>query len=102
MRKPDSIDFVFSDTYSSKTDKNDDWIDEHLFIEALALAAFEVVYRQPHPSNLEKIILLVERMNYSQGPKRIQMAYGVTRFGQSWEHGSDLTFLLRQQYPAYF
>ena len=32
-----------------------DYIDEHLFIEALALAAFEVVYREPQPSNIEKV-----------------------------------------------
>ena len=53
-------------------------IDEHLFIEALALAAFEVVYKDPQPENTEKvspqktniiqIIMLIERMNHSKGP----------------------------------
>jgi hypothetical protein len=30
-------------------------IDEHLFVEALALTAFEVKYRDPQPSNPEKV-----------------------------------------------
>jgi len=91
-----------------------DFIDEHLFIEALALAAFEVVYREPQPSNIEKvskpsltdfplqIILLMERMNHSEGPLKIQLAYGVTRFGQNGETSSDITALLRSTYPSYF
>jgi hypothetical protein len=40
-------------------------IDEHLFVEALALAAFEIVYQNPQPNNIEKIILLMERLNHS-------------------------------------
>jgi hypothetical protein len=34
-----------------------DVIDEHLFVEALALTAFEVKYRDPQPANAEKVIL---------------------------------------------
>lgn len=82
--------------------KNQEFIDEHLFIEALALAAFEVVYRAPSPSNIEKIILLMERMTHSDGPRKIQLEYGVTRFGPHGESGADITALLRQSYPSYF
>jgi hypothetical protein len=32
-----------------------DVIDEHLFVEALALTAFEIKYRDPQPSNAEKV-----------------------------------------------
>ena len=35
--------------------RTQDYIDEHLFIEALALAAFEVIYREPQPSSIEKV-----------------------------------------------
>lgn len=35
-----------------------DVIDEHLFIEALALTAFEVNYRDPQPSVQEKVKIL--------------------------------------------
>lgn len=35
-----------------------DVIDEHLFVEALALTAFEVSYREPHPSDAEKVLII--------------------------------------------
>lgn len=38
-------------------------IDEHLFVEALALTAFEVRYRDPQPTNAEKVNLLILIMN---------------------------------------
>lgn len=79
-----------------------DLIDDHLFIEALALSAFEVVYRDPQPSNVQKIILLVERMNHSGGPKKIQMAYGITRYTSAARMTNDLTSLLRKAYPQFF
>ncbi len=39
-------------------DQSKDVIDEHLFIEALALAAFEVQFKEPGPSNIEKVFFL--------------------------------------------
>ncbi len=36
-----------------------DVIDEHLFVEALALTAFEVKYREPQPSNAEKVSKII-------------------------------------------
>lgn len=41
-------------------------------------------------------------MNHSEGPQKIQLAYGIQRFGQLGESGSDITALLRQAYPTYF
>lgn len=35
-----------------------DVIDEHLFVEALALTAFEVKYREPQPTNAEKVSIV--------------------------------------------
>lgn len=32
-----------------------DVIDEHLFVEALALTAFEINYRDPQPQDAEKV-----------------------------------------------
>jgi hypothetical protein len=32
-----------------------DVIDEHLFVEALALTAFEISYQDPQPCNAEKV-----------------------------------------------
>ena len=34
-----------------------DVIDEHLFIEALALTALEIPFREPYPQDAEKVIL---------------------------------------------
>ena len=40
-------------------------------MEALALAAFEIVYKLPEPDAFEKILLLLEKMNLSEGPSRV-------------------------------
>lgn len=60
-----------------KEEFNKEYIDEHLFVEALALTAFEVTYKQPQPSNLQKVLLLMEKMSHSEGPTKVKMAYGV-------------------------
>lgn len=71
-------------------------IDEHLFIEALALAALEVVYKEPQPEPFERLVLLVEKMSQSGGPAKVQMAYGVPiLMGQKREVSSDLSYLIR-------
>lgn len=33
-------------------------IDQHLFVEALALCAFEIPYLEPQPSNIEKVLFV--------------------------------------------
>lgn len=38
-------------------------IDEHLFVEALALTAYEVVYKDPQPDSFDRLILLIEKMS---------------------------------------
>ncbi len=74
-------------------------IDEHLFVEALALTAFEIVYKDPQPDPFEKIILLLEKMNISEGPAKVQMAYGVPILtGLHREVSSDLTYLVRKEF----
>ena len=75
-------------------------IDDHLFVESLALTAFEVVYKDPEPDPFDKIVLLIEKMNQSEGPAKVQMAYGVPILtGVSREVSSDLTFLIRREFP---
>ena len=41
-------------------------------------------------------------MNHSDGPKKIQMAYGTMRFGNQTRMTNDLTRLLRKNYPQFF
>ncbi len=38
-------------------------IDEHLFIETLALSALEMKFQDPQPSQIEKVIVLIDCMN---------------------------------------
>ena len=75
------------------------FIDENLFVEALALTAYEVVYKEPQPDSFDRLILLLEKMSQSKGPAKVQMAYGVPLIGRQREVSSDLTLLVRQQYP---
>jgi len=41
-------------------------------------------------------------MNHSGGPKKIQMAYGITRYTSHARMTNDLTSLLRKAYPQFF
>lgn len=47
-------------------------IDEHLFVEILALNALEMKFQDPQPSQTEKIIVLIDCMNNSDGPFLLQ------------------------------
>jgi hypothetical protein len=75
-------------------------IDQHLFIESIALCAFEMQYSDPQPTNIEKICYLLERMNQSDGPSIVQKSQGLTRSpsGASW----DILFHIRKKYPHFF
>ena len=46
-------------------------------------------------------MLLIERMNTSEGPAKIQMSSGRTRFGIG-ETTNDLVYLFRINYPELF
>ena len=45
-----------------------DVIDQHLFVEALALIAAEINYIRPTPTPVHRICFLIERLNQSTGP----------------------------------
>lgn len=47
--------YISNTSVSEMMNGNREVIDEHLFIEALALTAFEVNYREPQPSDTEKV-----------------------------------------------
>lgn len=64
------------------------------------MTAFEVVYKNPQPDAFEKILLLLEKMNQSKGPSKVQMAVGVPILtGMKREVSSDLTYLVRKEFP---
>lgn len=45
--------------------------------------------------------MLIERMNTSDGPAKVQLAYGRSRFGHG-ETTNDLVYLFRTNYPELF
>lgn len=57
-------------------------------------------YKDPQPTDLEKVILLLERMNHTDGPSKVLKAFGRTRFGPG--ESNDMLFLIRQSYPQFF
>jgi hypothetical protein len=69
----------FESTQENQRSPTEKIIDEHLFVEALALTAFEIPFKAPQPSEYEKIALLMERLAQSQGPGLIQKHHGFTK-----------------------
>ncbi len=61
------------------------FIDQHLFIEGLALCALEVNYQEPGPSNFEKVYYFLEKINQSDGLAVIQRRKGSGLKAQNWD-----------------
>ncbi|CAG9328947.1 unnamed protein product [Blepharisma stoltei] len=72
-------------------------IDEHLFVEALALISAEVKYEDPNLNPIEKLCFLMERMSQSTGPVKILREQGHNRSSHGEIH--DLLALLKVRYP---
>ena len=62
----------FESTQQNQRATSEKIIDEHLFVEALALTAFEIPYKAPQPSEYEKVVMFMERLAQSQGPLLVQ------------------------------
>ncbi|CAI2376916.1 unnamed protein product [Moneuplotes crassus] len=73
-------------------------IDEHLFVELLALCSLEVYYIDPQPSPIEKIIYLVEKMTQSSGPAIFRTQKG--RNGAGSGECNDFLLHLKLNYPS--
>lgn len=77
-----------------------DFIDEHLFVEGLALIAEEVLYKEPEPNTVERICFLMERMSQSEGPTIVLRKVGHNR--NSCAECQDMLVHLRARYPEIF
>ena len=66
-------------TEGIQTPQSGEYIDEHLFIEALALCAIDIPYKEEQIGNVERVVYLMERMSQSEGPARVQKSAGWTR-----------------------
>ena len=72
-------------------------IDEHLFVEVLALSALEMRFQDPQPTQIEKVIVLIDWMNNSNGAKKMYEANGGDPNDQI-----DLLAIIKQAYPHLF
>ena len=77
-----------------------EFIDEHLFVEGLALIAEEVLYKEPEPNTVERICFLMERMSQSNGPELVLRRVGHNR--NSCVESQDMLIHLRSRYPEIF
>lgn len=85
---------------ASTSDNEDNFVDEHLFIELLVLWSLEVYYRDPQPTPIEKIIYLVEKMTQSSGPAIFRTRKG--RNGAGSGEWNDFLLHLKLNHPYYF
>ena len=75
-------------------------IDEHLFVEGLALIAAEVLYEEPEPNSVERICYLIERMSESEGPSKVLREEGHNR--SAGGECVDMLKFLKARYPSVF
>jgi hypothetical protein len=54
---------MFARKNSAVDQSEADLIDQHLFVESIAICAFEINYTKPEPSNIEKVCFILEKMN---------------------------------------
>lgn len=72
-------------TVFERTAGHSGFIDQHLFVEGLALCAFEVNYESPEPSPFEKVYYFLEKINQSEGVAAVQKKKGVGLKSQNWD-----------------
>ena len=67
--------------YSSFIKKNESFIEHSLFIDLIALMALDMIYPEPEPSPLEKMLIFIEKISESGGQGKIAMRTGNNRIG---------------------
>ncbi|CAD8113687.1 unnamed protein product [Paramecium sonneborni] len=90
---------ILSKLYENQENQNikGGLIDQHMFVESLALSALEISYNDDENlSQLEKIYFLIERLNQSDGPRIVQKQLGHTTCpsGQDW----DLLYHIKKRF----
>ena len=76
-----------------------DVIDQHLFVEALALIAAEINYIRPTPTPVHRICYLLERLNQSTGPVIVANSKSNSQPGVQ---RVDIITPLKERYPNIF
>ena len=84
--------------YSSFIKKNESFIEHSLFIDLIALMALEMIYPEPDPSPLEKMLIFIEKISESGGQGKIAMRTGNNRIGNC----ANFIDIFRKIYPGFF
>ena len=84
--------------YSSFIKKNEAFIEHSLFIDLIALMALEMIYPEPEPSPLEKMLIFIEKISESGGQAKIALRTGNNRIGNC----ANFIDIFRKVYPWYF
>jgi hypothetical protein len=59
--------FIGISQYSQIGNENNILIEQSLFIDLLSLIALDIIYPQPEPNSIEKILVLMEKISQSEG-----------------------------------
>ena len=90
--------FIGISQYSQIFDDNNILIEQSLFIDLLTLIALDIIYPQPEPNPVEKILVLMEKIAQSNGNNLRVIKTGNNRIGDSYEFLEEF----RKYYPEYF
>ena len=90
--------FIGISQYSQIYDNNNILIEQSLFIDLLTLIALDIIYPQPEPNPVEKILVLMEKIAQSNGNNLRVIKTGNNRIGDSYEFLEEF----RKYYPEYF
>ena len=90
--------FIGISQYSQIFDDNNILIEQSLFIDLLTLIALDIIYPQPEPNPVEKILVLMEKIAQSNGNSLMISKTGSNRIGDSYEMLDEF----RKYYPEYF
>jgi len=84
--------------YSSFVKKNESFIEHSLFVDLIALMALEMIYPEPEPSPVEKMMIFIEKISQSGGVGKIAMRTGNNRIGNL----ANFIDVFKTVYPSYF
>ena len=84
--------------YSSFTKKNEYFIEHSLFVDLIALMALEMVYPEPEPSPVEKMLIFIEKISQSGGLGKMVMRTGNNRIANC----GNFIDVFKEIYPGYF
>ena len=75
-------------------------IEQSLFVDILALCANEIVFPEPEPTPVEKMLILMEKLSQSEGPEKIIKQIGNNRMMS--EDTLNLLDEFKEEYPSFF